>query len=73
MSIPLYFPSESAPYTSEFPVVKLLDYEENWGLLAENNNLFPVIIMGYLKSQETRKNLLIIAELMSSLKLQFLF
>ncbi|NET17715.1 MAG: hypothetical protein F6K08_35275 [Okeania sp. SIO1H6] len=54
-------------------MVKLLDYEENWELLVENNNPFPVVIMAYLKCQETRKNPLIIAELMSSLKLQLLF
>ncbi len=45
--------------TLEFPVVKLLDYEENWELLVENNNPFAVIIMAYLKSKETRKNHLI--------------
>ncbi|NEQ38024.1 MAG: transposase [Okeania sp. SIO3I5] len=39
----------------KFPIVKLLDYEKNWELLAENNNPFAVVIMAYLKSKETRK------------------
>lgn len=43
----------------KFPIVKLLDYEKNWELLAENNNPFAVVIMAYLKSKETRKNPLI--------------
>jgi len=40
----------------KFPIVKLLDYDKNWELLAENNNPFAVVIMAYLKSKETRKN-----------------
>ncbi|NEN87465.1 MAG: hypothetical protein F6K48_00360 [Okeania sp. SIO3H1] len=43
----------------KFPMVKLLNYEKNWELLAENNNPFAVVIMAYLKSKETRKNPLI--------------
>ncbi|NEO52501.1 MAG: transposase [Okeania sp. SIO3B5] len=39
----------------KFPIVKLLDYEKNWELLAESNNPFSVVIMAYLKSKETRK------------------
>ncbi len=45
--------------TLKFPIVKLLDYDKNWELLAENNNPFAVVIMAYLKSKETRKNPLI--------------
>ena len=42
--------------TLKFPIVKLLDYDKNWELLAENNNPFAVVIMAYLKSKETRTN-----------------
>ena len=45
--------------TLEFPVVKLLDFEENWEFLRESNNPFAVIIMAYFLSKETRKNPLI--------------
>ena len=45
--------------TLKFPIVKLLDYDKNWELLAENNNPFAVVIMAYLKSKETRKNPLV--------------
>jgi hypothetical protein len=40
----------------EFPIVKLLDYQQNWELLEQNNNPFAIVIMAYLKSKETRKN-----------------
>ncbi len=40
-------------------MVKLLDYEKNWQLLAKSNNPFSVVVMAYLKSKETRKNTLI--------------
>jgi hypothetical protein len=45
--------------TLEFPVIKLLDYQENWEFLEQNKNPFAVVIMAYLKSKETSKNPLV--------------
>ncbi len=45
--------------TLEFPIVKLLDYQQNWEFLVESNNPFAVIIMAYLKSHKTKKNPLV--------------
>jgi hypothetical protein len=41
----------------EFPVVKLLDYEERWGELEANTNPFAIIVMAHLKTKATTKNL----------------
>jgi hypothetical protein len=40
----------------EFPVVKLLDYEEQWNELEANANPFAIIVMAHLKTKETTKN-----------------
>ena len=37
-----------------FPVVKLLDYREQWPALEESNNPFATVVMAHLKAQETR-------------------
>ena len=39
-----------------FPVVKLLDYRERWSALEQDRNPFAVVVMAYLKSQETRRD-----------------
>jgi hypothetical protein len=39
-----------------FPVVKLVDYKQNWQALEESRNPFAVVVMAHLKAQETRKN-----------------
>ncbi len=39
----------------EFPIVKLLDYEQNWSELEQNPNPFAIIVMAHLKTQTTRK------------------
>jgi hypothetical protein len=38
----------------QFPVVKLMDYKEPWHLLELSRNPFAIVIMAYLKTQETR-------------------
>ena len=38
----------------EFPVVKLLDYREQWAALEESDNPFATVVMAHLKAQETR-------------------
>ncbi|MDQ1329001.1 MAG: hypothetical protein QG641_2287 [Candidatus Poribacteria bacterium] len=40
----------------EFPVVKLLDYKEQWQILEESLNPFATVVMAHLKSIETRDN-----------------
>lgn len=40
----------------DFPIVKLIDYQDDWQSLSENNNPFAVVIMAYLKSKETNKD-----------------
>ena len=40
-----------------FPIIKLIDYEENWDNLESSENPFAVIIMAYLKALRTKKNL----------------
>ncbi len=40
----------------QFPVVKLLDYRENWSALRESRNPFAIMVMAYLKTKETRDN-----------------
>ncbi|MFB2880442.1 cytosolic protein [Floridanema aerugineum] len=39
-----------------FPVVKLLDYQQQWSALAENRNPFATVVMAHLKALETRDN-----------------
>jgi Domain of unknown function (DUF4351) len=39
-----------------FPVVKLVDYKQNWQALEESRNPFAVVVMAHLKAQETRKD-----------------
>jgi hypothetical protein len=38
----------------KFPVVKLLDYQQNWQELEESRNPFATVVMAHLKAQETR-------------------
>jgi hypothetical protein len=40
----------------EFPTVKLLDYEEQWAELEQNNNPFAVLVMAHLKTKATTGN-----------------
>ncbi|MCL1469274.1 cytosolic protein [Argonema antarcticum] len=37
-----------------FPVVKLLDYQQEWSALESNRNPFATVVMAHLKAQETR-------------------
>jgi Domain of unknown function (DUF4351) len=41
-----------------FPVVKLLDYGNDWPVLEESDNPFSTIVMAHLKTQSTRKRLI---------------
>ncbi len=38
----------------KFPVVKLLDYQQNWQELEQSQNPFATVVMAHLKAQETR-------------------
>ena len=38
----------------DFPVVKLLDYGEDWDSLAQNANPFAIVVMAHLKTLQTR-------------------
>lgn len=38
----------------KFPVVKLLDYKQNWSALDASSNPFACVVMAHLKAQETR-------------------
>jgi len=40
----------------KFPVVKLMDYREQWSMLDESDNPFAIVVMAHLKAQETRKD-----------------
>jgi hypothetical protein len=40
----------------KFPMVKLLDYEQNWSQLEQSLNPFAIIVMAHLKTQATRKH-----------------
>jgi len=42
--------------TFQFPIIKLLDYGQNWQALEEDRNPFAVVVMAHLKAQETRKD-----------------
>ncbi|MBC6422364.1 MAG: DUF4351 domain-containing protein [Hormoscilla sp. SP5CHS1] len=37
-----------------FPIAKLLDYEQRWQELEESRNPFATVVMAHLKAQETR-------------------
>lgn len=39
-----------------FPVVKLLDYSEQWSSLEASHNPFATVVMAHLKAQQTRNN-----------------
>ncbi|MDM8544062.1 DUF4351 domain-containing protein [Desulfococcaceae bacterium HSG9] len=39
----------------EFPVIKLLDYQDDFDKLAQDNNPFAIVVMAHLKTIETRK------------------
>ena len=41
----------------EFPVVKLLDYQEKWLELEQNLNPFAMMVMAHLKTKSTTSNL----------------
>ena len=40
----------------EFPVAKLLDYEQGWEILEQTTNPFGVIVMAHLKTKATQRN-----------------
>jgi hypothetical protein len=40
----------------EFPIVKLLDRAADWQALEQNANPFALIVLAYLKAQETRRD-----------------
>ncbi|MHC5858088.1 RpnC/YadD family protein [Nostoc sp.] len=40
----------------EFPVAKLLDYEQGWETLEQTTNPFGVIVMAHLKTKATQRN-----------------
>ncbi|MEH1847107.1 MAG: transposase [Nostoc sp.] len=40
----------------EFPVAKLLDYEQGWKSLEQTTNPFGVIVMAHLKTKATQRN-----------------
>ena len=39
----------------EFPVVKLLDYKEDWATLETNPNCFSLVVMAHLQTHATRR------------------
>ncbi|MFH7024436.1 MAG: cytosolic protein [Heteroscytonema crispum UTEX LB 1556] len=39
-----------------FPVVKLLDYRQQWQVLENTDNPFATVVMAHLKAQETRSD-----------------
>ena len=39
-----------------FPVVKLLDYQQEWSALEASRNPFATVVMAHLKAQETRSD-----------------
>ncbi|MCL1466243.1 Rpn family recombination-promoting nuclease/putative transposase [Argonema galeatum] len=39
-----------------FPVVKLLDYQQQWSALSSSRNPFATVVMAHLKAIETRDN-----------------
>lgn len=38
----------------QFPIVKLLDYKQQWDMLETSDNPFATVVMAHLKAQETR-------------------
>ncbi|HLP87274.1 MAG TPA: transposase [Nostocaceae cyanobacterium] len=40
----------------EFPIAKLLDYEQEWESLETNNNPFAIVVMAHLKAKTTHRN-----------------
>ena len=40
----------------KFPVVKLLDYKQQWSALESSRNPFAIVLMAHLKVQETRND-----------------
>jgi hypothetical protein len=40
----------------KFPVIKLLDYKDQWDMLEKSQNPFAIVVMAHLKAQETRNN-----------------
>jgi hypothetical protein len=40
----------------EFPIVKLLDYKDDWDALEQNENPFAIVTMAHLKTKETHKD-----------------
>lgn len=38
----------------KFPIVKLLDYKQQWSALEASSNPFATVVMAHLKAQETR-------------------
>ncbi|MBC6420054.1 MAG: Yae1 family protein, partial [Prochloron sp. SP5CPC1] len=40
----------------QFPIVKLLDYNERWEELENSTNPFATVVMAHLKAKQTRKN-----------------
>ncbi len=40
-----------------FPIVKLLDYGQDWAALEQSTNPFAIVVMAHLKAKETRKDL----------------
>jgi len=40
----------------QFPVVKLLDYQQRWSELEQSLNPFAIIVMAHLKTQATRRD-----------------
>ncbi|MEO1185747.1 MAG: cytosolic protein, partial [Cyanobacteria bacterium J06636_27] len=40
----------------KFPIVKLLDYSEQWNQLEASSNPFATVVMAHLKAKETRQD-----------------
>ncbi|MCU0642821.1 MAG: cytosolic protein [bacterium] len=40
----------------QFPIIKLLDYQEKWKKLEQNLNPFGIVVMSFLKTIETKGN-----------------
>jgi len=40
----------------KFPIIKLLDYKDQWDMLENSRNPFAIVVMAHLKAQETRDN-----------------
>lgn len=51
------FTSPDTELTFRFGMVKLLDYRDRWAELEQSSNLFAVVVMTHLKTQETKRNL----------------